>query len=70
MWGAKGPGYGVVADCSPYAPSTTQSVANAKMVAAIPDFVAVCDMAIQNLAEDHPIRAVAEIVLRKAGRIA
>lgn len=68
VWGPRGPGYGVVADCSPHNPCTTQSHANARLIATIPDFVAVCDMAVQNLAEDHPIRAVAEIVLRKAGR--
>lgn len=68
VWGPKGPGYGLVADCSAHAPATTESVANAKLIATIPDFVAVCDLAVQNLAEDHPIRAVAEIVLRKAGR--
>lgn len=68
VWGPKGPGYGVVADCSPRAPSTTESVANARLIAAIPDLVAVCELACANLPGDHPLRAAAQIALAKAGR--
>jgi hypothetical protein len=40
IWGPKGPGYGVVADCSPHAPATEESVANAKIIVAVPDLIA------------------------------
>lgn len=70
VWGSKGPGYGVVADCSPFSPCTTQSVANAKVIAAIPDLVAVADLVIANCEPGSPLRAAAEIALQKAGRAA
>ena len=70
VWGPRGPGWGTVADCSPMAPCTTESVANARMISTLPDFVAVCEFALVNLDTDHPMRAMAEITLRKAGRIA
>ena len=44
--------------------------ATPEAVAAIPDLVATCEFAMANLASDHPLRAMAEIALRKAGRIA
>jgi hypothetical protein len=68
VWGPKGPGYGVVADCSPMRPSTTESVANAKLIAAIPDMIALAELTCAELEPGHPLRAVAEIVLSKAGR--
>jgi hypothetical protein len=69
VWGPKGPGYGLVADCSPNGqPCTTESVANAKLISAIPDFVALAELVINNLNPGDPLRVVAEIVLEKAGR--
>ena len=49
VWGPKGPGYGVVADCSPNNPCTTESRANAKMIAAIPVMIQALKMAIEEL---------------------
>ena len=49
VWGPKGPGYGVVADCSPNNPATTQSRANAKMIAAIPAMIQALEAAIREL---------------------
>lgn len=49
VWGPKGPGYGVVADCSPHSPTTTQSRANAKVIAAIPAMIAALEAAIAEL---------------------
>lgn len=49
VWGPKGPGYGVVADCSPNRPCTTESRANAKMIAAIPQMIEALIAAIQEL---------------------
>lgn len=69
VWGPKGPGHGVVADCSTRKPSTTESVANAKLIAAVPDLVAVAELVIANLDKDHPLRAAAEIALTKGGRL-
>ena len=40
VWGPKGPGYGVVADCSPHDPTTEESIANARIIAAVPDLIA------------------------------
>lgn len=40
IWGPKGPGYGVVADCSPHGPATEETVANARIIAAVPDLIA------------------------------
>lgn len=40
IWGPKGPGYGVVADCSPHVPATEETVANARIIAAVPDLIA------------------------------
>lgn len=40
IWGPKGPGYGVVADCSPHGPATEETIANARIIAAIPDMIA------------------------------
>ena len=40
IWGPKGPGYGVVADCSPHGPATEETVANARIIAAIPGMIA------------------------------
>jgi hypothetical protein len=40
IWGPRGPGYGVVADCSPHAPATQETVANAGIIAAVPDLIA------------------------------
>lgn len=68
VWGPKGPGYGLVADCSAFSPCTTESIANAKLIATIPDFVALCELATKNGPPE--LQAAAEIVLRKAGRIA
>lgn len=39
IWGPKGPGYGVVADCSPHDPTTEESIANARLIAAIPELI-------------------------------
>jgi len=49
VWGPKGPGYGVVADCSPNNPCTTESRANARMIAAIPAMIAALEAAIAEL---------------------
>lgn len=68
VWGPKGPGYGVVADCSPGNPATTQSTANAKLIATVPDLIALAELASVNGPPE--LQAAAEIVLRKAGRIA
>jgi hypothetical protein len=40
IWGPRGPGYGVVADCSPHDPATEETVANARIIAAVPDMIA------------------------------
>ena len=40
IWGPRGPGYGVVADCSPHGPATEETVANARIIAAVPDMIA------------------------------
>ena len=40
IWGPKGPGYGVVADCSPHDPATEETIANARVIAAVPDLIA------------------------------
>ena len=40
IWGPRGPGYGVVADCSPHDPTTEETVANARIIAAVPDLIA------------------------------
>lgn len=69
VWGPRGPGWGVVADCSPMAPCTTQSVANAKMISAVSDMVTVCEEAIAVLPPHDRIRVLAEAALCKAGRI-
>lgn len=40
IWGPKGPGYGVVADYSPHDPATEETVANARIIAAVSDLIA------------------------------
>lgn len=49
VWGPKGPGYGVVADCSPNNPCTTQSRANAQLIASIPDLIEALEACIAEL---------------------
>ncbi len=39
IWGPRGPGYGVVADCSPHGPATEETVANARIIAAVPEMI-------------------------------
>ena len=39
IWGPKGPGHGVVADCSPHDPTSNESIANARLIAAIPELI-------------------------------
>jgi hypothetical protein len=68
VWGPKGPGYGLVADCSPHGKATPESIANAVLIAALPDLVAVAELVCANLDRGHPLRAAAEIALTKAGR--
>lgn len=49
VWGPKGPGYGVVADCSPHDPCTTQSRANAQLIVSIPDLIEALEACIDEL---------------------
>lgn len=49
IWGPKGPGYGVVADCSPNNPCTTQSRANAQLIVSLPDLIAALEACIEEL---------------------
>lgn len=49
VWGPKGPGYGVVADCSPHNPCTTQSRANAQLIVSIPDLIEALEACIAEL---------------------
>lgn len=49
VWGPKGPGYGVVADCSPHDPCTTQSRANAQLIVSIPDLIKALEACIAEL---------------------
>lgn len=49
VWGPKGPGYGVVADCSPHDPCTTQSRANAQLIVSIPDLIEALEACIAEL---------------------
>ena len=71
VWGPKGPGYGLVADCSANGqPCTTESIANAQLISTIPDMIAVCEIVVTTLPPDDPLRAAAEITLKKAGRTA
>lgn len=67
VWGPKGPGYGVVADCSPHDPSTEESIANAKLIAALPFFVRFTQITIALMSDDDPRKAEAINMLVKAG---
>lgn len=41
VWGPRGPGYGLVADCSPNGqPPSPETIANARAIAALPDMLA------------------------------
>jgi hypothetical protein len=46
IWGPKGPGYGVVADCSPHGPATEESIANARLISALPELIAALEACI------------------------
>ncbi len=49
IWGPTGPGYSVVADCSPHGPTTEESIANARAIAAVPGLVAALEAFIAEL---------------------
>lgn len=49
VWGPKGPGYGVVADCSPRDKITDESRANAHLIASIPNIIAALEACIDEL---------------------
>lgn len=69
VWGPKGPGHGVVADCSPHHPTSDESIANAKLIAALPFFVTFTEISVALMDRDDPRREEAINVLRKVGRL-
>jgi hypothetical protein len=67
VWGPKGPGYGIVSDGSPGAPCTTESIANAKLIAAIPELVGLLKT-IRHMTNTGPmVKGAITSTLRDAG---
>jgi hypothetical protein len=69
VWGPDGPGYGVVADCSPHDKATDESRANAKLISALPFFVLFTEITVSLMNDDDPRKAEAIQVLKKVGRL-
>jgi hypothetical protein len=70
VWGPRGVGYGLIADCSPYGqPCTTESIANAKLIAEIEHLVDLAEVVWGAKDVDIGLRLQAQNILLRIGRL-